>query len=448
MVRTRKNGIFRVQGFLTAKLEEQQVKVIKSGRGNATPVFVTAANPGQQLSTASKNLSTCKMGGLASRCKAHENEISALKRCLPATCTPVRLSDDDSCYQHSILNTLLNAREFRKAIVRRGNLVKEPASACFTLFGSASWMPRKGPATPNFSRKGQDRKYTTFAPGCSEIDPLWSGQETDTEYFHGIAAANPREDCRFSVCFEDGPSNFHWRVEDVEQTASVLKMQNELLELLENARKCGSVVLCSPQETISKHHIRVPLEAFSGVSQELRPPILSHDIHEDSYAGKTSSTMLSTTLGTNILRSTSSQTTEKLLPFEHVGSRRTLLFSIDNTRAILLRCLNNSGEHLSSSPSDDQRSLDNTMCDPTGRCSSCDENVIAALTKALESETERTQKAAQVQTGADRQDGSPTRGEDLALSWMSAKHPAKHPDLPMSETEICDLLTYGYVCHR
>jgi len=280
-------------------------------------------------------------------------------------------------------------------------------------------MPRKG--SRQEQRKGQERKYTTFAPGYSEIDPLWSGQETDTEYFHGIAAANPREDCRFSVCIEDGPSNYHWRIEDVEQTADM--------------------------------HIGVPLEASSGVSQELRSLILSHDIDEDSYAGKTSSTMLSTTLGTKILRSTSSQTTEKFLPFKQVGSRRTLLFpssfttpkdSIDTTRAILSRSLNNSGDHLSRSPSDIQRSLDNTMCAPPGRRRSSDENVIAALTKTLESETERTQKAAQVQTGSDRQDGLPTRGEDLTLPWISAEH----PDLPMSEKAICDLLTYGYVCHR
>jgi hypothetical protein len=270
-----------------------------------------------------------------------------LKRCLPATHTTVRLSDDDSCCEHSILNTLLNAREFREATVRRGN-IKKNENECFTLFGRSSWMQRKGQEVPNLSRKGQERKYTTFAPGFIEIEPLWSGQETDTEYFHGIATANPREDCRLSVCFEDGPSNYHWRVEDVEQTAPVLKMKDELLELLENARKCGSVVLCSPQETNSKTQVE----------------------------------------------------------------------------------------------SDDQRSLDNTTCGPPGRCRSCDENVSAALTKTLESETERTQKVAQVQTGADRQDGLPTCGEDLALPLMSTKH----PDLPMSETEICDLLTYGYVC--
>ena len=193
------------------------------------------------------------MGGQSSRNKEHENdflsdEISAVRACLPATSEPMRLSDYDSCYQYSILNSLLNARDFRKSTVRRGNLVKRLASSSCTPLGLSSWMTRKGELRrPNSSgRKRHERKHTSFAQGCSEIDPLWSGQRADTEYFHGIAAADLRNDGRFPASIEECLAKSQLSVEDVEispaQTACHLKMQGDLFELLENASKCGSVV--------------------------------------------------------------------------------------------------------------------------------------------------------------------------------------------------------------
>lgn len=394
------------------------------------------------------------MGGQSSRNKEHENdflsdEISAVRACLPATSEPMRLSDYDSCYQYSILNSLLNARDFRMSTVRRGNLAKRPASSSCTP-GLSSWMIGKGQwRHANFSaRKRHERKYTSFAQGCSEIDPLWSGQRADTEYFHGIAAADLRNDGRFPASIEECLVKCQLSEEDVEispaQTARDLKMQGELFQLLENASK--SVVQCSPHETNSTTKNK------GASSLELRPLT---QMHKDSYAGKMSNNMLSTLMSAKIHRSTSVQSTEKLVPYDHVGSRRPLLLPsslttpgdpLDNILRIRRCSRNDSGDCLSSSPGADQRSLDSTMRGSSGIRPPCGENEIDALTKALEeSETQRVQNATNVKTGAARLDGVPTCGEeDLAWPRLSAKS-SKHPDIPMPAEDICDLLTYGYV---
>jgi hypothetical protein len=298
-------------------------------------------------------------------------------------------------------------------------------------------------------RKRHERKKTSFAQGWSEIDPLWSGQRADTEYFHGIAAADLRNDGRFPASIEECMERSQLRAQDVEispeQTVRDLKMQVELFELLENASKCGSVAQCSPLETNSTTKDK------RASSLELRPLT---QMHKDSYAGKMSNNMLSTLIGAKIHRCTSVQSTDKLVPYEHVGSRRPLLLPsslttpgdpLDNIIRIRRCSRNDSGDHLSSSPGADQRSLDSTVRGSSGIRPPCGENDIDALTEALESETERAQNATNVKTGAARLDGVPTCGEeDLAWPRSSAKS-SQHPDILMPAEDICDLLTYGYV---
>jgi len=118
---------------------------------------------------------------------------------------------------------------------------------------------------------------------------------------------------------------------------------------------------------------------------------------------------------------------------------------LDNIIRIRRCSRNDSGDHLSSSPGADQRSLDSTVRGSSGIRPQCGENDIDALTEALESETERAQNATNVKTGAARLDGVPTCGEeDLAWPRSSAKS-SQHPDILMPAEDICDLLTYGYV---
>ena len=110
------------------------------------------------------------------------HDLAIVKHALPAAAWPVVVADDDSCYAHSVVNTILNARDFHKCTLKRHNRSPGCTTPARILLKVSQTR----------TRWGGGKAKTAFGPGHSEISALWVGQSSDAHYFHGIARPRDR----------------------------------------------------------------------------------------------------------------------------------------------------------------------------------------------------------------------------------------------------------------